>query len=145
MRVLLLFLALFVPAFALLAVAGEKNLRRDLPSIEPTMKRTPLIDAKELTGTDGEPPPLRGIVWKLDETLFRTVESGYVKVAVELGELARDKRGPHFKRLRARYYNQPPRESSWHRRRHSCLGGGRASYRSSLHSSSRGRYGPGAR
>ncbi|MEE8105824.1 MAG: hypothetical protein V3T86_09850 [Planctomycetota bacterium] len=107
MRVLLLFLALFVPAFALLAVAGEKNLRRDLPSSEPTMKRTPLIDAKDLTGADGEPPPLRGIVWKLDEMLMRTVESGYVKVAVELGELARDKRGPHFKRLRARYYNQP--------------------------------------
>ena len=38
MRGLLLFLALFVPAFALLAIVGEKNLRRDLPSGEPTMK-----------------------------------------------------------------------------------------------------------
>jgi len=105
-RVLLLFLALFVPAFALLAIAGEKNLRRDLPSGGPTMKRMPLLDAKDLTGKDGEPPPLRGIVWKLDETLIRSVETDYINFTLELGELARDERGPHFKRLRARYYDR---------------------------------------
>ena len=105
-RVLLLFLALFVPAFTLLTIAGEKNLRKDLPAGEPTMKRMPLLDADDLTDKDGEPPPLRGIVWKLDDALIRTVETNYVKFALELGELARDERGPHFKRLRARYYDR---------------------------------------